>query len=77
MSKKPKTKKPKIKANQNKAKQIETRPPQLNYRTALQYLDNIVALAPVSRQGHIQAQQALQQLSGALTELEQLKKPKE
>lgn len=72
-----KNKRPQIKASKNKAANIETKPPQLNHRKAIEYLDNIVSLAPVSRQGHIQAQQALQQLSGAIAELEQLKKQKE
>ena len=47
-----------------------------DYRKALEYLDNIASLAPVSRQGHVQAQEASQQLSGAIAELEQLKAPK-
>lgn len=78
MSKKPK-------ATRNKAENIETKPvPPIptpprqppNHRQALQFLDNIVAMAPVSRQAHIQAQQALQQLSEAIGELERLKNEK-
>lgn len=73
-------KRPKIRARKNQAKDVET--PQLptvpkqqpNHCQALQFLDSIVAMAPVSRQAHIQAQQALQQLSGAIAELERLKK---
>lgn len=73
------SKKPKIRVAKNKAKNVET--PQLpamprqqaNHRQVLQFLDSIVAMAPVSRQAHIQAQGALQQLSGAIAELEKLK----
>ena len=70
----------KVKAKKNLATDVET--PQLpviprqqpNYRQALQFIDSIVAMAPVSRQAHIQVQQALQQLSGAISELEKPKK---
>lgn len=70
----------KPKASKNKAKDVET--PQLptvprqspNYRQTLQFIDSIVAMAPVSRQAHIQVQQALQQISGAIAKLEKLKK---
>lgn len=73
MSKRPK-------ASNNKAENVET--PQLptaprqqpNHRQALQFLDSVVAMSPVNRQAHIQAQQAMQQLSGAIAELEKLKK---
>lgn len=72
----------KIKAKKNLAKAVET--PQLprriqqqaNHRQALQFLDSIVALSPVSRQAHIQAQQALQQIGGAVDELAKLKEAK-
>jgi len=75
-------KKPRIKASQNKAKRIET--PQLprkvqqqaNHRQALRFLDNVAALSPVSRQTHIQAQQALQQIGAAVDELARLKQTK-
>ena len=69
----------KVKATKNLAKDVKpklAKPQNPNHRTALQYLDNIVSLAPISRQGHIQAQQALQQLGGAITELELRKKDK-
>lgn len=74
MEKNKKAKPPK--ASENKAKVVETKPPQLNHRLALKYLDEIVSLAPVSRQGHVQAQQALQQLSIGIARLEQLEKEK-
>lgn len=72
----------KPKASRNKAKDVETKPvppiamprrQQINNRQALQFLDSIIALAPVSRQNHIQAQQALQQIGRVVSELEQLK----
>ena len=65
----------KPKATKNKAKDVET-PPQLNYQGALQFLDSAASMSPLNRQQHIQAQQAVQQLSQALAELEQLKKEK-
>lgn len=45
-------------------------------KQALQFIDGCVATAPMTRLRHIQAQQALQQISGAVQELEQLKKGK-
>lgn len=78
-------KKNKVLASQNKAENVETRPPppivpsprqRVDNRQAVQFIDSIVALSPVSRQTHIQVQQALQQISGAIGELEQLKKTK-
>lgn len=68
------------KSRRNLAKDAETPPimpqprQQANNQTALQFLDSIIALAPVSRQTHIQAQQALGQIGKALNELETLKK---
>lgn len=72
----------KVKASKNKASDVET--PQLptaprqqpNHRQALQFLDQVCGLAPVNRQTHIQVQQSLQQLSGAIIELEKLKNEK-
>lgn len=72
----------KPKATKNLAKDVET--PQLpitprqqpNHRQALQFLDSVVAMSPVNRQAHIQAQSAMQQLSGAIAELEKLKNEK-
>lgn len=72
----------KIRATENKAKDVET--PQLppaprqqpNHRQVLQFLDQVCGLAPVNRQTHIQVQQSLQQLSGAIVELEKLKNEK-
>lgn len=61
------------KTSKNLAKDIETKPP-LNYQGALQFLDGAVSMSPLNRQAHIQAQQAVQQLGQALTELERLKK---
>jgi len=72
--KKEKTRKPgKIKSALNKARNVETKP---NYMADLQFLDNMVALSPVSRQAHVQAQQALRSLSGAVMELDKLKEAK-
>ena len=56
----------KIKARQNLAQNTE----QTNPQQLLQFLDNIVAMAPVTRQVHFQAQQAIQQLSVALKRLD-------
>ena len=70
--------KPKFKASKNKAKDVQTpqqQPP--NHQQALQFIDDIVALAPVSRREHIQAQQALRQIGGAIDELAELKKKKD
>lgn len=71
----------KPKSRRNLAKHVETSPPitprprqMVDNKTALQFLDSLIALAPVNRQTHIQAQQALTQISGALQELETLKK---
>ena len=70
----------KVKSSRNKAEKIETKldPPrqQPNHLQALKMLDFCVGEAPLSRQQHVQAQQALRQLSGAIGELEQLKKGK-
>ncbi len=66
----------KLKAKLNKAKDVETKPmprQQQNHLQALQFIDQCVAMAPLGRTQHVQAQQALQQLSGALGELERLK----
>lgn len=62
----------KIKAKQNLAQNTE----QANPQQLLQFLDNIVAMAPVNRQVHVQAQQAIQRLNGALGELDKLQKEK-
>jgi hypothetical protein len=64
----------KPKPSENKAKDVET--PRLNHQGALQFLDIAVSMSPLTRQQHVQAQQAVQQLDAALVELEQLKKPK-
>ena len=66
----------KVKVDKNQAKDVETKPtlPKPDYRQALQFIDNVVALSPVNRQAHIQAQQALVQLGNAVTELEILRK---
>ena len=78
MSKKPKP-------SRNKAKDVEKKPvppiaplprQQTDNQTALQFLDGVIALSPVNRQTHIQAQAALQQIERAIAELEQLKKKK-
>ena len=71
MSKKIEKRKPlKIKPTLNTAKAVETKP---NYMADLQFLDNLVSLSPVSRQAHVNAQQALRNLSGAIAELNKLK----
>jgi len=61
-------------ARRNLAKDVETKQP--SNKSALQFLDSIIALAPVNRQTHFQGQQALAQISRALIELETLKKEK-
>ena len=67
MSKKPK-------AHNNRARNVETSqlPPrpqqQASHRQALQFIDAIAALAPVSRQEHVRVQSAIQQMSGAIKE---------
>ena len=63
-----------MKKNSKKKTPVKPSPQPIppNYRVALEYLDKLVALAPVSRQGHIQAQQALSQLSGLIVKVEQL-----
>lgn len=76
MAKKPKNRR-KVKAKQNPAKVTE-RPaaprkgptPQQD----LKLLDRAVALAPMERQVHIQVQQSIARIGGALQELETLKK---
>lgn len=71
-------KRPKFKPSKNKAKDTEIpqqQPP--NHQQALQFIDDIVALAPVSRREHIQVQQALRQIGGAIGELAELKKGKD
>lgn len=73
----------KIKAKKNLAKAVET--PQLprriqqqaNHQQVLRYLDSVVALSPVSRQEHIRVQRAIEQIGGAINELERLKAKKE
>ena len=75
MAKNKKAKNRRVKSTANLAKTIETRRP--SHQQALQFLDNIVAMAPVNRDKHILAQQALKQLGGAITELEALKKGQE
>lgn len=69
----------KAEAKKNLAKDVETtrlpqQPP--DNRTALRFLDSMVALSPISRQQHISAQAAIQQLSMAIGELERLKMEK-
>ena len=71
----------KLKSKNNKAGDVEkiptptrTRP---NHLQALQFIDGCVARAPLGRNEHIQVQQALAQISGAVSELEQLKKGKQ
>ena len=77
-----KQKQNKPKATKNLAKDVETPrlPPgiqrQANHRQVLQFLDSVTALAPVSRQTHVQVQQSFTQISKALVELEILKKEK-
>ena len=72
----------KPKATKNLAKDTETPKvspmprQQANHRQTLQFLDSVIALAPVSRQTHVQVQQSFVQLSGAIVELEKLKKEK-
>ena len=72
-------KKPRAKHNQ--AKHVEKIPtpirPRANHLQALKFIDGCVAMAPLGRNDHIQVQNALQQISGALNELEQLKKGKQ
>lgn len=67
------------KASRNKAKDTGTKPipptmarprQQINNQQAFEFIDNMIALAPVSRQMHIQAQQAIQQIGGALKRLD-------
>lgn len=63
----------KPKSGRNLAKNVETRPQprqQADNKTALQFLDSIISLSPVNRQTHVQAQQALQQIDGALKRLD-------
>ena len=64
----------KPKASNNKAKDVETKP--LSNQSALQFLDSIISLAPVSRRTHVRVQDAITQISRALIELEMLKKDK-
>lgn len=72
----------KVKASKNKAKDTEPKskivPPQrqqpATHLQMLQFIDRCVSMASLSRNDHVQAQQALRQISGALGELEQLKK---
>ena len=75
----------KPKAGANTAKDVERKPvppiavPQRqppDLQAAMQFIDGCVASAPLSRPQHIQAQAALQQIGGAINELEQLKKRK-
>ena len=78
----------KVKASQNKAKDVEKKPPpqisppprqQANYRQMFQFLDGVISEAPVSRRTHIQAQQSIQQIEREMSrltkEVEQLKRP--
>ena len=58
------------KATQNKAEDVEQ---QSTNQQALQILDSCASRAPLNRQSHFQVQQAAQQLSKALQELEKLK----
>ena len=51
-------------------------PPVANHFQALQFIDKCVSMAPLSRNDHVQAQQALRQLSGALGELDRMKTDK-
>ena len=75
-------KKPRIKAKQNKAKDVERKPPpaiampprrQLSNIQVLGFLDYCVEKSPISRGAHVHAQQALRQISAALGELDRLK----
>ncbi len=68
----PETIKRKPKATQNKAEDVEQQQP--TNQQALQILDSCASRAPLNRQAHFQVQQATQQLSKALQELEELKK---
>ena len=61
----------KLKATKNKAEDVEEQQP--TNQQALQILDSCAARAPLNRQAHFQVQQASQQLSKALQELEKLK----
>ncbi len=71
MAKRPKSK-------NNKAGNVEKIPTPTrmrpNHLQALQFIDGCVASAPLGRNEHIQVQNALQQISSALGELERLKK---
>ena len=81
-----KSKKPKAKDNKaadvekKKSRPVQVIPPQqrMSDMQAIQFIDGCVAQAPLGRMVHVQAQAALRQISGALGELERLKKvPKE
>jgi hypothetical protein len=73
------SKKPKSKNNQaGDVEKIQTPiRPGPNHLQALQFIDGCVARAPLGRNEHIQVQKALSQISGAISELEQLKKGKQ
>ena len=79
-----KSKKPKAKDNKavdvekKKSRPVQVIPPQQSNMQAMEFIDGCVARAPLGRMVHVQAQAALRQISGALGELERLKKvPKE
>ena len=61
----------KPKSTENKAEDVEQQQP--TNQQALQILDSCASRAPLNRQAHFQVQQATQQLSKALQELEKLK----
>ena len=66
----PETIKKNPEATQNKAEDVEQQP---TNQQALQILDSCASRAPLNRQAHFQVQQASQQLSRELQELEKLK----
>ncbi len=74
----------KAKASKNKAEDVETKQvqpalprQQVSNMQALQFIDGCVSRAPLNRSEHVNAQQALRQLSGVIGELDRLKAKKE
>lgn len=72
MAKKKPVKNRKPTAKNNKAVNVETKPP--DCQQAISFIDGCVAKAPLTRAQHIQAQQALGLIIRTTREVEQLRK---